>query len=347
MSSNVIAADTTSAASPTPAITATATGSISESTAIIQPTTAAAPLPEIRAATTLLSAMPSTTEGIQPLSVPAWSIEKVKATIMQLQKQFADLACHAQREIREEEQKNQQFVDDFRNYVLLLPVAKKPRHVKFFEASEDDILAARTTQKLLAIMYRHSDYCNYEILDGIIAWFCSAPLQKSMQQYCEKLEEYEMATTVDVYISAIPPKEKNKTLEESFSKMIVKIDKPSSECRLYEIRKLNEAFIKGSQLNPHSAYISAVCSNCVVVEFLFPTSAVGWILAAFTATFMHTHLITEVTVDGERLTVVEADMDELVHSMCVVDDVLVWKGRTVKGIEVIQECVWHIHKMAS
>ena len=313
----IIPAATTSAE---PVTTDTATDSAQKSAAIVQPSTAAqtshttSPLAETGTVATASSAMPSTTDiySTQPLAVTAWSIEKVKATMLELEESFADLTCDAQLEISEKEKQDRRFLDRFRNRLLLLPVAKKSTHVKFFKASEDEILAAETTRKILAIMYRHSDYRDYEILSQLITRFCSAPLQGSMQEYRKVLEGFEKATTVDVFISAIPPEEKSKELEDRFSKMVVKIDKPSSECRLYEIRKLNEAIIEGSYLNSYSVYVGSVSPNCVVVVFRFPTSAVGWVLAAMTPNFMTTHLLTEVAVDGKCLTVVKAERDELV-----------------------------------
>ena len=253
-----------------------------------------------------------TTDSTQSPTVIAWSIEKVKATILELEERFSDLMSEAEDEISEKENQDLKFLNKFRNRLLLLPVAKKALRVKFFKASEDDILAVKTTQKILAIICRHSDYRNYEILLHLITRFCSASLQESMQEYRKMLEGFEMATTVDVYICAIPPEEKSKELEDGFSKMVVKIDKPSSECSLYEIRKLNEAIIEESYLNSHSVYIGSVSPSCVVVEFRFPTSAVGWVLAAMTPQFMTTHLLTEVTVDRKHLTVVKAEMNDLV-----------------------------------
>ena len=44
----------------------------------------------------------------------------------------------------------------------------------------------------------------------------------------------------------------------------------------------------------------------------FPSSAVGWVLSAMTPAFMHTHLLSEVAVDGRQLTIIEADSHELV-----------------------------------
>ena len=52
--------------------------------------------------------------------------------------------------------------------------------------------------------------------------------------------------------------------------------------------------------------------QCVEVVVAFPSSAVGWVLSAMTPAFMHTHLLSEVAVDGRQLTTIEADSYELV-----------------------------------
>ena len=314
MSSDVIIPAATTSAEP--ATTDTATDTTQKSAAIVQPSTAAqtshttSPLAETGTVATVSSAMPSTTDGTQPLAVTAWSIEKVKATILELEERFADLTCDAQFEIGEKEKQDRRFLDRFRSRLLLLPVAKKSIHVKFFKTSEDEILAAETTRKILAILCRHSNYRNYEILLHLITRFCGAQLQKYMQEYCKMLESFEKATTIDVYISAISA---GKKLVVAFSEMVAKIAKPHSQCTLYDIRKLKEEIAEAATLESHSVYIESEGVQCVVVVFRFPTSAVGWVLAAMTPNFMTTHLLTEVAVDGECLTIMTEHMNVLVR----------------------------------
>ena len=134
-------------------------------------------------------------------------------------------------------------------------------------------------------------------------------------KYRVSLETFEIHTAVDIYISAVPDEisEENKN---GFSKMVVKINKPSSQCTLHEVRKLNEAIIATSNLESHSVYISGVTKNCVVVALRFPSSAVGWVLAAMTPDFIHTHHLTEVTVDGKQLTVIQKEKMKLVCMYC-------------------------------
>ena len=224
---------------------------------------------------------------------------------------FGNIHAEAGTELTEKESKDKMFFKRFRSRLLLLPVRKATLHVKFFDANEDEILAAKNTTKVLAILCRFVDYRNFEILYYIIVKFCSTQLQESMNKFCKMLEEFETATTVDVYLSAIPD-EVDEELLNGFSEMVVKIDKPESQCTLLEIRKLNKAIIEKSTLCSHSVYIGAVSSNCVVVRFRFPSTAVGWVMAPITPEFMAMYHMTEVAVDGRQLSPVRVKKEELV-----------------------------------
>ena len=250
--------------------------------------------------TSSLSPVPPPPTPHNPSTSSFWSPEKVKATIQELEAKFLDLNTDAEEEICEKEARDKKFLRKFRKYLQLLPAAKKAPHVKFFRECEQEILGAKDAQAILAILCRYIDYRNYEILRDIVLKFCGPPLQTSMQDYCKMLEVFETSTTVDVYISTVPD-EVTEDQKKAFSEMKVKIDKPASQCTLHDVRKLNEAIIANSGLCPHSVYISGVANKCVEVVVRFPPSVVGWVLAALTPHFMTSHRLSEVTVDGKQL----------------------------------------------
>ncbi|CAI8042398.1 FYVE, RhoGEF and PH domain-containing protein 6 [Geodia barretti] len=239
-----------------------------------------------------------------------WSLEKVEASLKNLEEMFGNLHADADTELGEKERRDEMFFKRFRSRLLLLPVRKATLHVKFFTAYEDEILAAQNSTKILAILCRFVDYRNFEILYYVVLTFCGTSLKQSMKDYCKMLKEFETATTVDVYLSAIPD-EADEELLNGFSQMVVKIDKPESQCTLLEVRKLNKAIIEKSSLCSHSVYIGAVSRNCVVVRLRFPSSAVGWVLEAITPDFMTTHRLTEVSVDGHPLSLIPAQRNNL------------------------------------
>ena len=252
-------------------------------------------------------------------------VSQVKDDIERFDDTFSDLMLEAQSEMCLKESLNPSFLTKFRSRLLGLSVAKKATHTKYFRESEDEFLAAKTMLKVFAILNRYVSYRNYEILQHIVKKFCEAALQQKMQEYGQSLERFEKATPIEIYLAAIPD-EANEELENAFSKLVVRIDKPASECTLYDIRKLNEAIIQGSSLCSHSVYISSVADKCVEVVVAFPSSAVGWVLSAMTPAFVHTHLLSEVAVDGRQLTIIEADSDELVSDYFMHCAVMVCSG---------------------
>ena len=233
-------------------------------------------------------------------------VSQVRDDIERFVDWFSDLMFEAQSELCLRESVDPSFLTKFRDRLLGLPVARNALHTKFFRESEDEFLDAKNVRKVFAILKRYCSYRNYEILQHIVKKFCEAALQKKMQEYCQALEMFEKTTPVDIYLAAMPD-EVDDELKNAFSKLAVRIDKPASECTLYDIRKLNEAIIQGSSLCSHSVYISSVADKCVQVVVAFPSSAVGWVLSAMTPAFMHTHLLSEVAVDGRQLTIIEAD----------------------------------------
>ena len=256
-------------------------------------------------ADTTKSATTPPTGHDKPLALTQ-NVDDVKATEAILEKKFSSIATSTRVALKSHDPN---FLEEFRDYLLNMTVAKKATHVKFFRESEDDILKAENIRKLFAILARHWNYHNYEILEKIVISFCDDSLQTRMQEYCTMLEEFERSTPVDIYLEAISA---SQSLKVKFSKMVVQIDKPSSECTLYDIRKLKEEIAEAASLGPYSIYFDGVDVHCVVVVLSFPPSAVGWVLAAMTPDFMTTHHLTEVTVDGKHLTTIQTERQLLV-----------------------------------
>ena len=248
----------------------------------------------------------------QPPTPTFWSLEKVKATIQELEVRFLDLNTDVEDEICEKEEQDKKFLRKFRKHIQLMPVSRKAPHAKFFRECEREFLVARDAEEILAILCRYVNYRNYEPLREIVVRFCGSLLQASMQDYCVMLEMFEKATPVNTYTNAISA---GKSLKFAFSRMVLRINKSEFECTLYEIRKLKEEIAEAASLSSHSVYIESEGVHCVEVAISFPSSVVGWILSAMTTDFMTTHHITEVAVDDRKLTVVQAERHQLVGSV--------------------------------
>ena len=242
-------------------------------------------------------------------SSPSDMVSQVRAEIDRLSDTFSDLMSDTRDELCTRESVDPLFLKKFRDRLLDLPVAKKAPHTKFFDEKLDDFLTARNMEKIFAILRRYSSYRNYEILREVVRKFCEAVLQQRMQEYCESLEKFEKETAVDIYLKAI---EASDILKTSFTKMTVKINKPASECTLHEIRKLKEAITERASLHSYSMYIEEESVGSVQLELGFPSSCVGWILGVFTLDFLTTHLLSDVVLGQQHLSILHQPQWELV-----------------------------------
>ena len=248
-------------------------------------------------------------------SSPSDRVSQARAEIDRLSDTFSDLMSDTRDEMCMRESVDPAFLDKFRDCLLNLPVAKKAPHTKFFRESEDDFLVAKNTRKVFAILRRYCNYRNYRnyaVLQEVVRKFCEAVLQRRMQEYCESLEKFEKETAVDIYLVAI---EASDILKTSFTKMTVKINKPASECTLHEIRKLKEAITERASLHSYSMYIEEESVGSVQLELGFPASCVGWILGVFTPDFLATHLLSDVVLGQQHLSILDWPQEKLVCSL--------------------------------
>ena len=243
------------------------------------------------------------------LTTPSDRVSHVRATIDRLDDTFSEIFSDTRSEMCARESEDPKFLDKFRDRLLGLPVSKKSTHVKFFRHSEDDFVEAKNMRKMFAILNRYCGYNNPEILQHLIKKFCEGTLQLRMINFCKSLETFEIDTTIDVFLLAISACQE---LTLAFKRMAMKIDKPVTVCTLHEIRKFKEALAETGSLHSYSVYIDSVAESSVILVVRFPESCVGWVLAAMTPDFLQTHLLSDVTVDGEHLTIEQGDMKRMV-----------------------------------
>ena len=245
-------------------------------------------------------------------SSPSDRVSQVRAEIDRLSDTFSDLMSDTRDEMCMRESVDPAFLKRFRDRLLDLPVAKKAPHTKFFRERLDDLLKAENTNKIFAIIRCYCSYRNYAVLREVVRKFCEAVLQRRMQEYCESLEKFEKATTVNVYLEA---DEASEVLSSEFTKMTVKINKPTSECTLHEVRKAAESIADKANLQSYSVYIGDISESSVHLELGFPASCVGWILGVFTPDFLATHLLSDVVLGQQHLSILDWPQEKLVCSL--------------------------------
>ena len=249
----------------------------------------------------------------EPAAIPvtvtsshANSVEEVKANIEHLEKEFSDIKSKTKQSLTKKEKQDSDFFDTFRDHLLELPVAKKQVHIRFFSRNEDEILKAKNIQKLFIILGRYCNYSNYEIIFHVVKRFCH-DLKGRMTGYRDSLVAFEKSTTVDVYLCAISARPGGK-VSEGFIRMTMKINKPPSECSLYEIREFKGYIEETASLESYAMYIETPGEGSVRVGLRVHEKVVWMVGVAFTPSFRQMHLLTDVAVFRTELWVQDLSM---------------------------------------
>ena len=232
-------------------------------------------------------------------STPSLLVARVKASIEHFENEFSNLVSDTRASLCEKEDKDKTFLDKFRDHLFYLPVLQKPPHARFFERYEDDILDARSIRKLFAILRRHCNYSNYEIIFHVVKKFCHE-LQKRMLGYRDSLIDFEMITTVDIFLLAISARPGGE-IHTGFTRMVMKINKPASVCTLYEIRELKESIAEKASVHSYSMYIENPEEGSVRVVVWVSEVAVFGVALALTADFKQKHSLSDVLVGETHL----------------------------------------------
>ena len=239
-------------------------------------------------------------------------VELATTKIEHLEEEFSNIKSAARKSLSSKESRDQSFVSTFRDHLLDLPCTKKQVHIRFFESNIDKILQSDTIQKLFIILGRHCNYTNYEIILHIVKRFCKE-LTRRMLSYRDSLVVFEKATTVDVYLCAIsaPP---GGRISAGFMRMMMKINKPASECTLHEIRELKESIEEEAALESYAVYIDTPETGSVCVRVCI-SEEVGWMVGVvLTSDFRQKHLLSEVKV---HMNEEKSLMKYLVSSQCM------------------------------
>ena len=251
------------------------------------------------------------THASSPTS-PSDRVSHVKAGIERLSDSFSDLMSSTRDDMCTRHDVDPSFLNKFRDRLLDLPVARKAPHAKFFRDSEDDFLMAKDMHKMFAILKRHCNYRNHEVLKEVVRKFGEPAIKRRMEDYCEALEAFENETTIDVYLLAISA---GATLSTEFAKMTMKINKKTSECTLHEVRKLKEDITEKASLHSYSMYIGDIAESSVRLVLEFPACCAGWVLGALTPDFLTSRLLSDVVVGQKQLSSLNMPQWKLVRCM--------------------------------
>ena len=227
---------------------------------------------------------------------------EVKELIAELEKKYLSIVSNFRSAMSQKEEEDPAFVEMFQDALLCLPVSLKATHQRFFTEREDEILAAKTSKKLIAILSRYWSYNNCGILRHIIATFGDDKLKELMRTYEAELEAFEMGAMLDIFIMASTDSDE---IPPEYVDIALKIQKDVSTCTVHEVRRFSESVAKRAAIRNHSIYIGRISISSVCVLLGFHPAVLPLVLAALTCDFLQERLIEDVEVNGQHLLTIQ------------------------------------------
>lgn len=270
-------------------------GASSVTTEVISSSPATSQLPRVSNQPCLSPALP-TLKSIKVL--------EAKESIAELEKKYLSIVSNCRSAMSQKEKADPAFVEEFQDALLCLPVSLKAIHQGFFTEREDEILAAKTSKKLIAILSRYWSYNNCGILRHIITTFGDDKLKELMRTYEAELEAFEMGAMLDIFIVASTDSDE---IPPEFVDIALKIQKDVSTCTVHEVRKFRESVAKRAAICNHSIYIGRISTSSVCVLFGFHPAVLPLVLAALTCDFLQERLIEDVQVNGQHLLTIQEE----------------------------------------
>lgn len=264
---------------------------------------------------------PNTTTPDEPASNSVMLVrlteQQVKEDIGRLRRNFSSLVTKSRVALSNKEVESPDFLEEFRDALLLLPVtnSEKLLHEYFFQRNSKEFFAATSVNDLFLILSRYWNYTNYGLLVDVVEAFCDRSLIEGVHQYCMKLDAFEKATTIDIFIAASSASEE---MSHKFLTMAAMINKPASECTLHEIRKLKNSLAEKSGITSYSVYIDAIGCGSVRLMLGIHPAALSVVLATLNRRYLLNNLLTEVVIGGRPLQELR-ELESLVsYNMCYV-----------------------------
>ncbi len=190
-------------------------------------------------------------------------------------------------------------VDKFKSLLSNLPIRNKKQHKGFLEALWPQIANA-TVNDVWFKLKMHWDFLNYTLLEHLVNTFGDKALQKSMEDYKKKLDNFRRKTRLCVFA------EYSKELreDEALLKLKVKLNMKWEECTLQDLEKWKVNITQKLLLPDYTLMLEYFGPGCISVTWTVPCLFVTLLMETMTTTdtkaFREEFGIISMTIDDEQ-----------------------------------------------
>ena len=182
-------------------------------------------------------------------------------------------------------------------------MSDRPLHRSFIENKLTNIQPPVTFEKIWSILNLYWDFLNYGLLQHVICRYGSADLNQQMQDYVDELSTFKHETRLCEFIESWPCRDDGPP-EDSFKKVVVKMEQDWSQCTLHNVEIFKKALIDKFFLPEFDILLQNVKKGCICVTWLtssYIATLLQQNLANTETEFFEKYSIDAVTIDGEDI----------------------------------------------
>ena len=182
-----------------------------------------------------------------------------------------------------EKQRTPEELRRFKISLTRLPLSTRYKKLRFLRKEKKKITRAESIQKIFDILDLYWNYFDYSLLEYIVMKYCDTKVKKEMKRYKRKLDDFERATSVKDYTSAVPD---DREFPKQISILTAKLDKDAAQCSLRHIRKIKESIAEKAALQKFGAFTRSFHTSSVELKIAFPRAARKYVEQALDKEFL-------------------------------------------------------------
>ena len=198
---------------------------------------------------------------------------------------------------------------DFLSRVTHLPVSARTLHRSYIKENLTNIPPPITFESIWSILNLYWDFLNYGLLEHVINKCGSEDLKQQMQDYVDELSTFKRETRLCDFIKSWPYRDDGPP-EDRLKKVVVKMNHEWSQCTLQDVESFMKALVHKFFLPEFDILLQNAERGCVRVTLLTSPSIATTLqqnLANTETEFFKKHSIISVTIDGQRIDVLECN----------------------------------------
>ena len=199
-------------------------------------------------------------------------------------------------------------LEEVKFWLTQIPVNLIYTHKHFLEGKHIQVISrAESLLEIFGHLRSYWNFLDYGLLEYVAITFGHDEVKQSMRRYKEELTSFRKSVTLSQFMK-LWPNRMNPTPE--FSKLVIKLNRIQSFLTLQDVEEIRLSFARNYSFVTFALMYGAFENGSVVLTWFIPSSIAPQLVQDLKnggSGFLKEHNITEVSIDGHTVAIVESN----------------------------------------